>query len=234
MRVLLVEDDELLVESLVRGLAAEGYAVDVARNGIDGQHMATEATYDLVILDIMLPGKNGYHVCEALRADANTVPILMLTAKDGEWDQADGLDCGADDYLTKPFHYPVLLAHMRALLRRGPSRTPTVLQHGSLRLDPATHQCWCGDAQLELTPREFAVLRYLLSHPGEVVSKQDLLDHVWGDCDIDHPNVVEVYVSSLRRKIGRPGVGSPIETVRGVGYILGQRDLNPRSSPSRD
>jgi DNA-binding response OmpR family regulator len=217
---LLVEDDGLLVESLTRGLGAEGYAVDVARNGIDGLHMATETAYDLVILDIMLPGLNGYQVCASLRAGASAVPILMLTAKDGEWDQADGLDGGADDYLTKPFHYPVLLAHMRALLRRGPSRTPPVFQHGPLRLDPATHQCWRADARVELTPREFAVLRYLLSRPDEVITKQELLDHVWGDRDVDHHNVVEVYVSSLRRKIGEPGADSPIETVRGVGYIL--------------
>lgn len=220
MRVLLVEDDDLLVESLVRGLGAEGYAIDVARNGIDGLHMGRESAYDLVILDIMLPGLNGYRICEALRADGNPVPILMLTAKDGEWDQADGLDGGADDYLTKPFHYAVLLARMRALLRRGPSRTPPVFQHGSLRLDPSTHQVWRDGARVELTPREFAVLRYLLSRPGEVVTKQDLLDHVWGDRDVDGHNVAEVYVSSLRRKIGTPGNDSLIETVRGVGYIL--------------
>jgi len=220
MRVLLVEDDDLLVESLSRGLGAEGYAVDVARDGVDGLHMATETIYDLVILDIMLPKLNGYRVCEEIRARSNPVPILMLTAKDGEWDQADGLDGGADDYLIKPFHYPVLLARMRALLRRGPARTPPVLTHGRLQLDPALHQCWHDDEKVDLTPREFAVLRYLLSRSGEVVAKQELLDHVWGDREADRHNVVEVYVSSLRRKISKPGSECPIETVRGIGYVL--------------
>ena len=220
MRLLLVEDDDLLVESLFRGLGAQGYAVDVARDGVDGLHLATEIAFDLVILDIMLPKLNGYQVCAELRAQGNQVPILMLTAKDGEWDQADGLDGGADDYLTKPFHYPVLLARIRALLRRGPSRTPPVLHHGLLRVDPATYQCWYDDARVELTPREFAVLHYLISRPGEVVAKQDLLDHVWGDREADRHNVVEVYVSSLRRKISKPGSECPIQTARGFGYVL--------------
>ena len=220
MRVLLVEDDDLLIESLTQGLGAQGYAVDVARDGVDGLHLATEIGFDLVILDIMLPKLNGYQVCADLRARGNQVPILMLTAKDGEWDQADGLDGGADDYLTKPFHYPVLLARIRALLRRGPSRTPPVLSHGRLRLDPATYQCWFDDDKVELTPREFAVLHYLISRPGEVVAKQDLLDHVWGDREADRHNVVEVYVSSLRRKISRPGSECPLQTARGFGYVL--------------
>jgi DNA-binding response OmpR family regulator len=220
MRVLLVEDDEMLAESLSRGLTAEGYAVEVARDGVDGLHLATEFCYDVMILDILLPGLNGYLVCARLRERGVAVPILMLTAKDGEWDQAEGLDGGADDYLVKPFHYGVLLARIRALLRRGPSRTTPVLHHGALRLDPATHECWIAGRGIGLTPREFAVLRYLLSRPAEVIGKQDLLDHVWGDYDADHHNVVEVHVSSLRRKMRGAGLDAPIETVRGVGYRL--------------
>jgi DNA-binding response OmpR family regulator len=223
MRVLVVEDDELLAESLLRGLTAQGYAVEVARDGIDGLHLATEFRYDVMILDILLPGLNGYRVCARLRDAGVAVPILMLTAKDGEWDQAEGLDSGADDYLVKPFHYAVLLARIRALLRRGPSRTRPVLGHGDLHLDPAAHRCWRAGRDIELTPREFAILRYLLSRPGEVVNKRDILDHVWGDYDLDHRNVVEVHVSSLRRKIAGAGTGSPIETVRGVGYQLTAR-----------
>jgi DNA-binding response OmpR family regulator len=223
MRVLVVEDDELLADSLSRGLGAEGYVVEVARDGIDGLHMATEYRFDLMILDIMLPGLNGYQVCSRLRAAGVAVPILMLTAKDGEWDQAEGLDGGADDYLVKPFHYAVLLARLRALLRRGPSRTPPVLRHGDLYLNPATHRCRRAGQDIELTPKEFEVLRYLLSRAGEVVTKRELLDHVWGDYDLDRHNVVEVHISSLRRKIGATGTGSPIETVRGVGYQLAPR-----------
>jgi DNA-binding response OmpR family regulator len=222
MRVLVVEDDELLAESLCRGLTAEGYTVEVARDGTDGLHLATEIDYDIVILDIMLPGVNGYLVCARLRERGNNVPILMLTAKDGEWDEADGLDTGADDYLIKPFHYPVLLARLRALLRRGPGRRGPVLQHGSLRMDTATHRCWRQDTPVELTPREFAILRYLLSHPHQVLSKHELLEHVWGDYETDNHNVVEVHVSSLRRKLDQPGQDSPIQTVRGVGYLLGK------------
>jgi DNA-binding response OmpR family regulator len=226
MWTLLVEDDDLLVESLTRGLRAEGYAVDVARDGIDGLHLATENTYDVMILDILLPGLNGYQVCTALRQRDVTVPILMLTAKDGAWDQAEGLDGGADDYLVKPFHYAVLLARLRALLRRGPSHRPPVLRHGDLRLDPATHQCSHAGSAIDLTPREFAVLQYLLSHPGVAVTKQELLEHLWGDQyrwsypDLDHHNVVEVHVSSLRRKLAAAGPPCLIDTVRGVGYLL--------------
>jgi len=166
MRVLVVEDDELLAESLTRGLTAEGYAVDVARDGIDGLHLATEFGYDVVVLDILLPGLNGYRVCTRLRETGVTVPILMLTAKDGEWDEAEGLDGGADDYLVKPFHYAVLLARIRALLRRGPSRTRPVLRHGDLHLDPATHRCWRAGRDIDLTPREFATARRTSSPPG--------------------------------------------------------------------
>jgi len=225
MRTLLVEDDELLVESLTRGLRAEGYAVDVARNGVDGLHLATENDYEVMILDILLPGLNGYQVCATLRQRDIRVPILMLTAKDGAWDQAEGLDGGADDYLVKPFHYAVLLARLRALLRRGPSRSAPVLRHGDLSLDPATHRCSRAGAALDLTPREFAMLHYLMRHPGVIVTKQELLDHVWGDQytwsdpDLDHHNVVEVHISSVRRKLAAAAAPSPIHTVRGVGYL---------------
>jgi DNA-binding response OmpR family regulator len=226
VRTLLVEDDDLLVESLTRGLGAEGYAVDVARDGIDGLHQACENAYDVMILDIMLPGLNGYQVCAALRQRRIGVPVLMLTAKDGAWDQAEGLDCGADDYLVKPFHFVVLLARLRALLRRGPSRSTPVLYHGELSLDPATHRCARAGTPIDLTPREFALLHYLMRHPGAAISKQELLDHVWGDRyawsdpDLDHHNVVEVHISSLRRKLAGPGRPGNIQTVRGVGYLL--------------
>jgi DNA-binding response OmpR family regulator len=226
MRTLLVEDDDLLVESLTRGLRAEGYAVDVARDGIDGLHLATENAYDVMILDILLPGLNGYQVCTTLRQRHVRVPILMLTAKDGAWDQAEGLDGGADDYLVKPFHYAVLLARLRALLRRGPSHGVPVLHHGDLSLDPATHWCSRAGTTVDLTPREFAMLHYLMRHPGVAVTKRELLDHVWGDQyawtapDLDHHNVVEVHISSVRRKLAAAAGPSPIRTVRGVGYLL--------------
>jgi DNA-binding response OmpR family regulator len=220
MRILIVEDDDLLAASLARGLRAEGYAVQFAANGVDGLHLATEYDYDAMILDILLPGLDGFRVCSRLRAAGADLPVLMLTAKDGVWDQAEGLDTGADDYLVKPFAYPVLLARLRALLRRGPARLPPVLRYGSLTLDPGRHECSRDGEALELTPREFALLRFLMAHPSAVLSKQELLEHVWGENEAADHNVVEVYISSLRRKLGRPGCASPIETVRGVGYRL--------------
>jgi DNA-binding response OmpR family regulator len=220
MRVLVVEDDELLASSLRRGLTAEGYAVEVAADGVDGLHLAREFDYDAMILDVLLPGLSGVRVCAQLRADGRDLPVLMLTARDGAADHVAGLDAGADDYLAKPFAYVVLLARLRALLRRGPARLPPVLRHGPLALDPARHRCATGGTELDLTPREFAVLRYLLAHPGTAVTKQELLDHVWGDNDAADHNVVQVYVSSLRRKIDPAGQPSLIETVRGVGYRM--------------
>jgi DNA-binding response OmpR family regulator len=220
MRVLVVEDDELMARSLSRGLAADGYAVEVAADGVDGLHLATEFDYDAMILDVLLPGLNGVRVCARLREKGRDLPVLMLTAKDGADDHVAGLDAGADDYLAKPFKYPVLLARLRALLRRGPVRLPPVLRHGPLSLDPARHRCARDGVELDLTPREFSVLRYLLAHPDEAVTKQELLDHVWGDNDAADHNVVQVYVSSLRRKIDADGQPSPIETVRGVGYRM--------------
>jgi DNA-binding response OmpR family regulator len=221
MRILVVEDDELTAAALHRGLSAEGYAVEVATDGVDGLHRAREFDYDGMILDILLPGIGGLSVCSQLRAAGRNLPVLMLTALGGPGDHTAGLDIGADDYLAKPFTFPVLLAHLRALLRRGPARLPPVLRHGGLTLDPARHRCARDGGGLDLTPREFAVLRYLMSHPGGTVSKQELLDHVWGENDAADHNVVQVYISSLRRKIDAAGTGdSLIETVRGVGYRM--------------
>jgi two-component system OmpR family response regulator len=218
MRLLVVEDEQRLAAGLRKGLEAEGFAVDVVHNGTDGIWMAREIPFDAIILDVMLPGANGYQVCRTLRSEGNWTPILMLTAKDGVWDEVEGLDTGADDYLTKPFSYAVLIARLRALRRRGARARPTVLEAGELRLDPATRRVWLRGEQIVLTRREFAVLEYLLSHPDEVMSKRDILDHVW-DFDFDgDPNIVEVYVRRLRTKLHREQ--PVIETVRGAGYRL--------------
>ncbi|HEY8472117.1 MAG TPA: response regulator transcription factor [Natronosporangium sp.] len=216
MRLLVVEDEERLAEALRRGLQAEGFAVDVANDGPTGLDLARHGSYDAVILDVMLPGLSGYRVVRTLRAESNWVPVLMLSAKDGEYDQADGLDIGADDYLTKPFSYVVLLARLRALLRRGAPQRPPVLTAGDLSLDPARRQVTVGGEEVELTSREFALLEYLMRRQGEVVSKIQLLDHVWDAAVETAPNAVEVYIGYLRRKIGR----DRLETVRGAGYRL--------------
>jgi DNA-binding response OmpR family regulator len=216
VRLLVVEDETRLASALQRGLQAEGFAVDLAGDGPSGLELARHGGYDAMILDIMLPGLSGYRVVQALRAERNWVPVLMLSAKDGEYDQADGLDCGADDYLTKPFSYVVLLARLRALLRRGAPERPSVLQVGELTLDPARRRVANAGEEITLTAREYALLEYLMRRPGEVVSKTELLDHVW-DASIDTaPNAVEVYVGYLRRKLGRDW----LETVRGAGYRL--------------
>ncbi|MEU7648591.1 response regulator transcription factor [Streptomyces huasconensis] len=217
MRLLIVEDEKRLALSLAKGLTAEGYAVDVVHDGIDGLHRASEGTYDLIVLDIMLPGMNGYRICSTLRAAGNDVPILMLTAKDGEYDEAEGLDTGADDYLTKPFSYVVLVARVKALLRRrgngGPSPVQTL---GDLKVDTAARRVFRGEDEVTLTAKEFAVLEQLVLRAGEVVSKGDILEHVWDFAYEGDPNIVEVYVSTLRRKLG----ASLIKTVRGAGYRL--------------
>ncbi|MCZ7424876.1 response regulator transcription factor [Micromonospora sp. WMMA1949] len=216
MRLLVVEDETRLAAALRRGLSAEGFVVDVAATGPEGLDAARHGEYDAMILDVMLPGLSGYEVVRRLRAEQRWLPVLMLSAKDGEYDQADGLDCGADDYLTKPFSYVVLLARLRALLRRGAPRRPAVLTVGDLRLDPARRRVTRADTEVVLTSREYALLDYLMRRPGEVVSKTELLDHVW-DASVDTaPNAVEVYVGYLRRKIGR----ERLETVRGAGYRL--------------
>ncbi|MDW4904536.1 response regulator transcription factor [Streptomyces sp. ADMS] len=220
MRLLIVEDEKRLALSLARGLTAEGYAVDVVHDGREGLHRATETPYDLVILDIMLPGLNGYRVCAALRAAGHDVPILMLTAKDGEYDEAEGLDTGADDYLTKPFSYVVLVARVKALLRRrGSAGASPVHVLGELKVDTAAHRVHVGDDEVTLTAKEFAVLEQLVVRAGEVVSKAQILEHVWDFAYDGDPNIVEVYVSTLRRKLGAP----LIRTVRGAGYRLEAR-----------
>ncbi|MEU1017105.1 MULTISPECIES: response regulator transcription factor [unclassified Streptomyces] len=217
MRLLIVEDEKRLALSLAKGLTAEGYAVDVVHDGTDGLHRASEGAYDLVILDIMLPGMNGYRVCSTLRAAGNDVPILMLTAKDGEYDEAEGLDTGADDYLTKPFSYVVLVARVKALLRRRGNAGPSPVHVlGDLKVDTAARRVFRGEDEVTLTAKEFAVLEQLVLRAGEVVSKGDILEHVWDFAYEGDPNIVEVYVSTLRRKLG----ARLITTVRGAGYRL--------------
>jgi DNA-binding response OmpR family regulator len=220
MRLLVVEDEVRLATALRRGLQAEGFTVDLVHDGVGGLHLAQEGSYDAIVLDVMLPGLSGYRVCERLRAAGNWTPVLMLSAKDGEYDQADGLDVGADDYLTKPFSYVVLVARLRALLRRGAPPRPTTLAAGDLRLDPAERRVCRGDEPVELTAREFALLEFLLRRSGQVVSKTQILRHVW-DANYDgDTNVVEVYIGYLRRKIDTPFGRSSVETVRGAGYRL--------------
>jgi two-component system, OmpR family, response regulator len=220
MRVLVVEDEKRLAAGLRKGLEAEGFAVDVALDGSDGLWMAREHPYDAIVLDILLPGTNGYKLCATLRQEGVWTPILMLTAKGGEWDEVEALDTGADDYLTKPFAYAVLVARLRALLRRGARQRPVVLEAGDLRLDPAARRTWRGEVELELTSRELALLEFLLQRRGEVVSKREILEHVW-DYDFEgDPNIVEVYVWHLRNKLDRPFGRETIQTVRGAGYRL--------------
>jgi two-component system OmpR family response regulator len=220
MRVLVVEDEKRLAEGLKRGLEAEGFAVDVASTGTDGLWMATENDYSVILLDIMLPGMSGYRVCERLRADANWTPVLMLTAKDGEWDQVEALDTGADDYLTKPFSFAILLARIRALIRRGSAERPAVLEAGDIRVDPSTRQVTRKGETIDVTAREFAVLEYLMRRKGDVVSKRDIIDNVWDDDFDGEQNIVEVYVGHLRNKLDRPFGRNAIETLRGAGYRL--------------
>ncbi|MFI2237620.1 response regulator transcription factor [Streptomyces chrestomyceticus] len=216
MRLLIVEDEKRLALSLAKGLTAEGYAVDVVHDGLEGLHRAGEGTYDLVILDIMLPGLNGYRVCGALRAAGNEVPVLMLTAKDGEYDEAEGLDTGADDYLTKPFSYVVLVARIKALLRRRGRTALPVLHVGELSIDQGARRVERNGTEIVLTTKEFAVLEQLALRAGDVVSKAEILEHVWDFAYEGDDNIVEVYVSALRRKLG----AAAIATVRGAGYRL--------------
>ncbi|GIG71239.1 response regulator transcription factor [Phytomonospora endophytica] len=221
MRLLIVEDEKRLAEVVAAGLSAEGYAVDVANDGPTGLSRARAGVYDLIILDIMLPGLNGYQICARLRADGDETPVLMLTAKDGEYDEAEGLDTGADDYLTKPFSYVVLQARIRALLRRrGGSVAPTVWRFGDLTVEPAAKRVLRGDTEVGLTAKEFAVLEYLSHRVGEVVSKADILEHVWDFTYDGDVNIVEVYISNIRRKIDTPFGRSAITTLRGAGYRL--------------
>lgn len=222
MRILVVEDEPNVASALAAGLTAEGFAVDVAVDGDTAFWMATEHEYALMILDVMLPGRNGYQVCRDLRTAGEGLPILMLTAKDGEYDQAEGLDTGADDYLTKPFSFVVLLAHVRALLRRvgDGAAGEDLLVVGDLRINRSTRRCRRGEVETELTPREFALLEALATNPGYVYSKDHLLTQVWGPEFDGGTNVVEVYIGYLRRKIDQGAEQPRIETVHGHGYRL--------------
>jgi len=220
MRILVVEDDKHVARAVKRGLEAEGYAVDVAFDGSEGLWLATENAYDAMVLDIMLPAVSGYELCSKLRDASDWTPILMLTAKDAEEDEARALDTGADDFLAKPFSYMVLLARLRALLRRGQRERPSLLTAGDLRLDPAEHRVWRGDAVVELTPRQFALLEFLMRRAGEVLSKREILEHVWDFAFEGDPNIVEVYVGQLRQRLDRPFGRCSLQTVRHVGYRL--------------
>jgi two-component system OmpR family response regulator len=220
MRILVVEDESALADTLREALVADGFAVDVARTGVDGLWAATEYAYDVVVLDIMLPGLNGYEVCRQLRHREIWTPVLMLTAKDGEYDQADALDLGADDYLTKPFSYVVLVARIRALTRRGAPERPAVLVADDLTVDPARRRVTRGADDVALTSREFALLEFLMRRRGDVISKRAIIEDVW-DMNFDaDPNIVEVYVSYLRKKIDQPYGRNAIQTIRGAGYRL--------------
>ena len=220
MRVLVVEDEAALADGIRRGLEAEGYAVDVTGNGVDGLWMATEHAYGAIVLDVMLPGKNGYAVCAELRKAEVWTPVLILTARDGERDETHALDTGADDFLAKPFSFAVLTARLRALLRRGATERPTVLEAGDLRLDPGARRVWRNGVEVELTARETSLLEFLLRRKGEAVTKTSVLDNVWDDRFEGDPNIVEVYVRRLRNKLDRPFGRESITTVRGVGYRL--------------
>src|SRR5689334_15815642 len=218
VRVLVVEDERALADALARGLEAEGFDVDVAYDGLDGLWRAREGEYGAIVLDILLPGMNGYRVCQSLREEGVWTPILVLTAKDGEYDEAEALDTGADDFLSKPFSFVVLVARLRALARRSGRPRPPLLTAGSLTLDVATRTCARGEQGIALTQREFALLEALLRHDGAVVSKQQLLDDVWGTDFVGDPNIVEVYAGYLRRKIDEPFGARTLLTVRGAGY----------------
>jgi len=221
VKILLVEDDEKLAASVRRGLEAEGFTVEVSHDGNDGLWRATEGLYDLIVLDIMLPGRNGYRVCADLRSQGVWTPILMLTAKDGDLDEAEALDTGADDYLTKPFSFAVLVARLRALTRRAAGRDPLPLEVGDLRIDPAARRVWRAGRQISLTAREFSVLEFLVRRAGTALTKREILAGVWDDDFDGDPNIVEVYVRRLRRKIDEPFDHPLLETLRGAGYRLG-------------
>ena len=223
MRVLVVEDEKRLAAGLKKGLEAEGFATDVALTGTDGLWLAREVPYDAIVLDVMLPGINGYAICATLREERVWTPILMLTAKDGELDEAEALDTGADDYLSKPFSHVVLVARLRALVRRGVQERPAILAVDDLTLDPGAHRVTRGGVQIDLTTREIAILEYLLRHQGMVVSKAELVEHVWDYNFEGDDNIVEVYMRRLRNKLDRPFGRGSIETVRGAGYRLDGR-----------
>jgi len=220
VRVLVVEDEVSLAHAIARGLQAEGFTVDIEHDGESGLWRAQEHRYGAVVLDVLLPKMNGYRVCATLRREHNWTPVLMLTAKDGEYDEAEALDNGADDFLSKPFSFVVLVARLRALARRGSTPRPPVLRVGTLELDPATRECRRDDTEIELTARQFSVLEVLMREAPNVVAKPDILDEIWGS-DVDRdPNVVEVYVSALRRKVDQPFGARTIQTVPRLGYRM--------------
>jgi two-component system OmpR family response regulator len=216
VRALVVEDQPKLASLIQRGLSEEGYAVDVAPDGPQALVRATATEYDVIVLDVMLPGLDGFEVCRRLRAQTVQSPVLMLTARDGVDDRIAGLDLGADDYLTKPFAFDELVARLRALTRRGALERTPVLEVGALRLDPRTKQVWRGDEEVELSAKEFALLETFIRHPGQVLSRFELLEHAWDFAYENRSNVVDVYIRYLRQKLG----ASTIETVRGAGYRL--------------
>jgi two-component system, OmpR family, response regulator len=220
MRVLVVEDEPKMAGLIRRGLSEEGYSADIAGTGDDALWMAEATDYDAIVLDVLLPGRDGFDVCRQLRKAGTWTPILMLTARDAVDDRVAGLDAGADDYLTKPFSFAELLARLRALTRRPPHERPTVLEVGDLRLDPATHQAWRGDTELQLSAKEFRMLEAFMRRPGHVLSRLHLLEHCWDYGYENRSNVVDVYVRYLREKIDRPFGRRSIETVRGAGYRL--------------
>ena len=220
MRVLVVEDSPKMASLLRRGLTEEGYAVDVVSNGVDAVWLATEQSFDAIVLDVVLPDIDGFEVCRRLRRSARWAPLLMLTARDDVADRVRGLDAGADDYLTKPFAFEELFARVRSLVRRGPRERSPILEIGDLVLDPAEHSVRRGSEPLNLTPKEFALLQYFMRHPGEALARPRLLEHVWDFAFDGDPNIVDVYVGYLRDKIDRPFGRASIETIRGVGYRL--------------
>lgn len=223
MRVLLIEDDVTITRLLKEGLEDESYAVDVANDGSEGYRTAAADDYDVIILDIMLPGMNGYEVCRSLRNDGNKTPILMLTARDAERDIVEGLDTGADDYLAKPFSFDVLLARIRALLRRPNEKLEEILQVGDLKLDPSSKKVTRASQEISLTAKEYGVLEYLMRNKGKVLSKEQIISHVW-DFDADVlPNNVELFIMFLRRKIDKPFKSKLIHTVSGFGYKLEEK-----------
>ena len=219
-RILVVEDERNIADALQRGLAAEGFAVDVATDGTAGLWKAAEVEYDVILLDVMLPGLSGYKVLQRLRADNVMTPVLMLTAKDGDYDIADALDMGADDYLTKPFNFVVLVARVRALHRRGAKTHSSILTAGDLKVDPTRRRCERAGQEIALTAREFGVLEYLMRRRDEVVSKTEIVSSVWDENFDGDLNIVEVYIGYLRRKIDVPFGSHTIRTVRGAGYQL--------------
>jgi two-component system, OmpR family, response regulator len=220
MRVLVVEDEAKMAQLLSRGLSEEGHAVDVAGHGEDALWMAQAVDYDAIVLDVMLPGLDGFEVCRELRQREVWAPVLLLTARDPVEDRVSGLDAGADDYLVKPFSFAELLARLRALTRRAPSERPVIVQVGDLRLDPAVHRAWRGEQELDLSPKEFALLALFMAHPGEALTRGRLLDGGWDMGYERRSNLIDVYVRYLRQKIDKPFGRHSLDTVRGVGYRL--------------